>query len=169
MLAMLGSVVDSIDLVNKGSGNVTAGKDCFRVFYTRLNKSYREQVKKAGGKYTLRESLELAYKIYWRDAGLELGHYYRVLFNIFTFLENSKNSQPYHAKILRAQLSDAELLLLFYNCLTKSGKPFTELAVKYQLFDNMPTVRLLEDEHINYIDRKAFGDNPLTTSKTARS
>ncbi|MCA1867621.1 hypothetical protein HW571_18220 [Agrobacterium genomosp. 3] len=58
--------------------------------------------------------------------------------------------------------------MLFYNCISEQGANFVKYAVKYELFDNLPTVRLLRSSHINLIGRRAFGDNPMYNSKNVR-
>lgn len=169
MLNTFNTIVESIDLYNKDSGMETRGRDCFRVFYTRLNKIYRENLTKGSKKHSAEAILRLSYFNFWKQHQLELGHYYRFLFNVFRFLDESPASEQYHAKLLRAQLSDQELLLLFYNCLSPQGQNFSEYAKKYQLFDNLPTIRLLEDAHSRMIDPEAFGNNPMYNSKNIRS
>lgn len=168
MLSSFNGVVASIDLTNSKTATVTSGRDCFSVFYTRLTKIFRETQKKAKPHHSPDGSLRLSYHIFWKEHQKELGHYFRILFNIFRFLDQSSASEDYHAKILRAQLSDQELLLLFYNCNSTGGKNFKEYAIKYKLFDNLPTILLLEDSHVDLIDRAAFGANPMYNSKNIR-
>ncbi len=169
MLNTFNGIVNSIDLFSKVSGQETKGRDCFSVFYTRLTKEYRDNQSKGGGKYSPEEIIKLSYFNFWKNYQLELGHYYRFLFNVFKFLDESELGKSYHAKLLRAQLSDQELLLLFYNCLSEHGKEFSKYAIKYELFDNLPTVRLLDEAHISLADKRSFGDNPMYNSKTFRS
>lgn len=168
LLQSLNSLTDSIDLRNPNTDAVTSGKDCFRVFYTRLNKKYRSNLKKAVKNHSNLETLRLSYQNFWKENHQELGHYFRFLYNVYRFLDSSSAAQDYHFKLLRAQLSDHELLLIFYNCHSKAGRNFVDMATKYEIFDNMPTVLLLEDSHIELMDRCAFGNNPLYTSKNAR-
>ncbi len=165
MLNSFNAMVETIDLQRRDTGATTSGRDCFRVFYTRLNKIYRENLKKAGTKHEAEKVLRLSYFQFWKEYRLELGHYFRLLYNIFRFLDESEASEDYHSKILRAQLSDQELLLLFYNCISQHGRSFEKYAVKYQLFDNLPTIRLLEDSHANLVEKAAFGENPMYNSK----
>lgn len=169
MLGTFNEIVGSIDLHNKENGVISNGRDCFRIFYTRLNKIYRENKGKSKSHHSPESVLRLSYFTFWKEHQLELGHYYRFLYNVFRFLDENSASQDYHAKLLRAQLSDQELLLLFYNCQMEQGRNFVTYAVKYELFDNLPTVRLLENGHAALIDRRAFGSNPMYNSKNIRS
>jgi len=161
MLRLHNSIVESIDLINSDSGVVTKGRDAFRVFYTRLTKIYRENVKKAAGRHDDRHIVELSYFNFWKDAQTELSHYFRFLFNFFRFIDKSGFEEEYYVKLLRSQISDAELLILFYNNISEAGSPFRYYADKYAIFDNMPVVRLLERGHAQLADKAAFGDNPM--------
>lgn len=169
MLNTFNAIVDSIDLYNKDNGMESSGRDCFSVFYTRLSKTYQDHKEKGKKAHSGKAILRLSYYIFWKDHQLELGHYFRFLYNTFRFLDESPAHEVYHAKLLRAQLSDQELLLLYYNCLSEQGKKFREYAIKYEIFDNLPTVRLLEDSHVELMDENAFGGNPKYNSKNIRS
>lgn len=161
MLRLHNSILESIDLVNPETGVVTRGRDSFNVFYTRLTKIYRSNKDKAKGRYSKREIAELSYFLFWKDARTELGHYFRFLFNFFRFIETSGIDDPFYVKLLRSQLSDQELLILFYNNISEAGEPFTKYANLYELFDNLPVVRLLERDHAKFADGKSFGSNRM--------
>lgn len=156
-------IVAQIDINRKGGGEkIAEGRDCFVLFYRELNKSYRAKLKK----HDERIALYFAYKDFWNRRGSELGHYYRFLFNSFRMISNAKETgqfRDHHAKLLRSQLSDTELLLLLYNCLSLHGKEFLTYAVEFELFDNLPTLKLLNQAHVNLVPSEAFGDNPLLT------
>ncbi|ENY82804.1 putative phage abortive infection protein [Sphingopyxis sp. MC1] len=159
MLTLHNTIVSSIDLQSK-DGMVTTGRDCFRVFYTRLTKLYREKQEKppragAGGDAD-RTKVVAAYNDFWRDHQLELGHYFRYLYNVIRFVKESGVGSARYLRLIRAQLSDQELLLLFYNCLTPQGEKFRELVEEFSLLDNLPRIRLLEKEHASFIDPSAF-------------
>lgn len=76
------------------------------------------------------------------------GHYFRNLFHIVKFVAETKeletiekgenpNVRYDYIKILRAQLSSYEILLLAYNGLTHYGKAFRENINKYKLLKNI--------------------------------
>ncbi|MBW4788829.1 hypothetical protein BVZ31_04705 [Alcaligenes faecalis] len=151
MLSVHTSLVGAIDLINE-EGRITQGRDCFNVFYTRLNKIYREQLGKANGKDTDKNVLRLSYKLFWKTHQVELGHYFRYLYNIVRFVKESPYSDGPYIRLLRAQLSDQETLLLFYNCVaSEHGERFQALVEEFSLLDNMPQIRLLKKEHLQLI------------------
>ncbi|WP_177225873.1 putative phage abortive infection protein [Arsenicibacter rosenii] len=70
-----------------------------------------------------------------------LGHYYRHLFQTVDFIErqNPQNKNEY-IRMLRAQISSHEQLLLYYNSLTVMGTPWwdREFIKQYKLVKNIP-------------------------------
>ncbi|WP_343311245.1 putative phage abortive infection protein [Bacillus atrophaeus] len=69
------------------------------------------------------------------------GHYFRNMYRIMKFIDQAKELSEDEKKnyigILRAQLSTGELLLIFYNALSKRGEKFKELILKYDFFDDL--------------------------------
>ncbi|HFD32869.1 MAG TPA: hypothetical protein ENJ28_09220 [Gammaproteobacteria bacterium] len=81
------------------------------------------------------------------------------------FIEESRlaNKREYSG-IFRAQLSNPELALLFYNGASPWGKKFKPLAEKYALFEHLELSQLVRaEEDVKFYDRKAFGDNDMQT------
>lgn len=69
-------------------------------------------------------------------------HYFRHLYHIYRFVDTSdliEDSERYdYACIIRSQLSDYELVMMFYNCLTANGRDkFKPLIEKYAVFNNL--------------------------------
>lgn len=101
-----------------------------------------------------------AYNNFWLKYRSDLGHYFRFLFNLFKYVDNADldfNDKVKYAKIIRSQLSDYELIIIFYNGLSEKGmdklKPIIE---KYTLLNNVPHDLLFDRGHLNNYDRKAF-------------
>jgi hypothetical protein len=159
MLALHNDIVNSIDLTNKETGITTTGRDCFKVFYTRLARVYRKKEKSANGSVAPDVLISRAYKSFWRVHQTELAHYFRYLFNVIKFIDESNFSDGPYIKLIRAQLSDSELFILFYNSQTDQGRKFVEYIEKYSLFDNMPTLKLLDRSHKGLVSPKAYKSN----------
>ena len=157
MLATHNRIVDSIDLVSE-DGKVTRGRDCFVVFYRRLRKSFNGRKDKQYVSNKEKMALQFAYKEFWNDHQLELGHYFRFLYNVLRFINESGFSDGPYIRLIRAQLSDQELLLIFYNCIVPGdGAKFKPLAEEFALLDNMPKIRVLSKDHLRMIGGAAFG------------
>ena len=71
-----------------------------------------------------------------------LGHYYRHLFQTTTYIVSSKllnEDEKYgYIKMLRAQLSNFEQLMLYYNSLAWFDLEWREAFTKYRLIKNLP-------------------------------
>ena len=78
-----------------------------------------------------------------------LGHYFRNMYQTVKFTELKEELKPeqkeYYIKTLRAQLSNQELSIFFYNSLSDLGKPWRvreydnkSLIEKYQFLKNIP-------------------------------
>jgi len=75
-----------------------------------------------------------------------LGHYYRHLYQSVKYVDNNQeldeDTKKNHLKTLRAQLSSYEQILLYYNTLSRFGRPWLDPAhpylVKYRMIKNIP-------------------------------
>lgn len=87
-----------------------------------------------------------------------LDHYFRHLYRIFKFIDESddriidKVKKYEYTSIVRATLSQYELVMLFYNGFYH--KKFKTLAEKYALMNNLRIGLLASDEDINLYGRK---------------
>jgi hypothetical protein len=164
MLNLHNNIVNSIDLTDQ-NGQSVRGRDCFRRFYSDLRRYYSNEVsrdkKRAQDTNSEPESdeilLDTAYKRFWEGAQVDLGHYFRYLFNVIRFIDNNKVSDDFHIKLLRSQLSDQELGLLFYNALSAQGAAFRPYIERFALFDNMPMKWLFNKRHEQRFPPTAYG------------
>lgn len=117
----------------------------------------------------------------WNDKYLNspigfLDHYFRLLYRILKYIDDSQKKIPEmtlskryeYASIVRATLSQYELVLLFYNCLSSNGrKKFKPLIERYAIFNNL-RVELLatKDEQDLYYSK--FEDSYLTFQDKGR-
>ncbi len=135
LLTAYSEIVSGIDLMSYETSK--KGRDCFNVFISSLRYTYslwRKPNKEFG-----REDIAFIYDEFWSEYQDKLGHYFRFLYNSFRFIsENPDLAKPHHARLLRSQLSDQELLLIYYNCLSRQGKKFLKYAEQFALFDNLP-------------------------------
>lgn len=89
-----------------------------------------------------------------------LSHYFRNLYHIFKYIDDASIDaveKNRYARIVRAQLSDDELLSIFYNCVAimdeeaklELGYPkMTYFAKKYNLFNNLNPYSLIHERHL---------------------
>ena len=92
-------------------------------------------------------------------------HYFRHLYHIFKYIDTSdliEDKERYeYASIVRSQLSDYELVMLFYNCLAQKDSgieenKFKPLIEKYAIFNNLRKDLLAKEEHLNEYNDGAY-------------
>lgn len=74
-----------------------------------------------------------------------LGHYFRLTYHIVRFVDENftSNRKRYQmVRLLRAEMSDSELIIVALNCAFGEGyRAFRPLAEKYALFHNIPQMQ----------------------------
>jgi hypothetical protein len=165
MLRAHNELLESIDLskttgvFSKGGGyeRITKGRDCFSYFYTDLEEYYSE-INREKPSIDEMTQISLSYEELWsRNGRQELAHYFRHLYSLFKFVEARAPDENFYSKIIRSQLSDQEMLLLFYNCLTEHGnEKFKPLIEKYAVFNNLPKGCLLDESHADFFATSAY-------------
>lgn len=94
-------------------------------------------------KMTIKESKA---KVFYKDYNINhngvFGHYFRNLYRILKMIHDSNYSEEEkkrHARILRAQLSMDELVILFLNCLPGvcDDGAFSDLLIQYQILEHL--------------------------------
>jgi hypothetical protein len=164
LLRLHNEIVHAIDLVaapNESDGaaignRVTNGRDCFSVFYRRLRKEYKSRRPVAGG--ISRDQLMTAYVSFYSANQANLGHYFRSLYNMVKLVDRSVVSdKSVLINLIRAQLSDFEVALLFYNGLSDYGENFKPLIERYALLKHLDPNHVFEQRHLAYFSIGAFG------------
>lgn len=154
MLKLHNELLASID-ISKANGDVHTGRDCFMKVW----RSYRIGLKDKDETSDLderKEQIDAAYNKLWTKYESEFGHYFRSLYNVIKFIHNSniKNKKLY-TNIVRAQLSAQELLMLMYNCISRSESKFIPLIEEYSLLKHIPE-RAISDLDKSFFNPNAF-------------
>lgn len=129
---------------------------------------------KSGGKAALESYCNQFTPLHWADVPWRLedvvakhkelndtlGNYFRVIYRMYAYLNDTGKKGEFFADMFRAQLTTSELHLLFFNCISPVGKPMEKYAVKFELFDNMP-VPSGDSFHVvaKALDKNSFGKN----------
>nr|WP_323778395.1 putative phage abortive infection protein [Amylibacter sp.] len=100
-----------------------------------------------------------AYDHFFHDVGHELAHYFRTLYTLLNFVENSRiDDKVFYIKLVRAQLSDTEAALLLCNYLSKyTTERFNMIVEKYGLLKNVDPGHLIVTEVRHRVLSSAFG------------
>lgn len=157
LLAQQNRLVEAIDLRNSDHGETSRGRDCFHTFvndiedrYQRIRGSMQNDVKR---------EMATAYRGFWNKRRQDLGHYFRFLYNFVRYVDESDLPQLptdkidpkiKYMRILRSQLSDYELVLIFYNAHGGHGEKLNNYVGKYHILDN------LQSELVRIVDAIEF-------------
>ena len=161
LLRTQNEIVNSIDIRSLTTQEViSSGRDCFYRFYSRLKtnianpeKHVEHDPKTADLEVTLR-----AYSKFFDKHQSDLGHYFRNLYHIIKFVDESEiSNKKRYTNFVRAQLSSYELVLLFYNCLSNFGiEKFNPLLIRYSLLKNMGQELIFNQKHLEAYPKKAY-------------
>lgn len=131
--------------VRSGDTDVS-GRGAFVELYDHLRKAFVQATNQ-----NRPEPVQWAYSEFFLHHQAYLGHYFRTLYNIVKFIDRSeltRDDKHFYIRLLRAQLSSHELLLLFYNGVSPWGvEKFNPLMREYRLLKNMTVGSLLASTH----------------------
>lgn len=143
LLAMHQDILKSIDLYSRDTEQTTSGHDVFSTMLFRLKRS------------------SWNYQEFYLSNGQELGHYYRWLYNILKYIENRTPKgleKSFYGNLVRAQMSDREVALLYFNALSEHGKKIKPLVVKFGLLKHLKERDLIKSSATKSdYDASAFG------------
>ena len=166
LLELLSSVTTQIDVkinLAGGSSKENSGKDSFVEFVEYVKSSIRNEKAKNPVPMTNwnSETYDLRYDSFYNYRKEEISHYYRTSFHLMKFIDTQCPGNKYfYSDIYRAQLSNAEVGLLFYNCLSSHGrKHFKPLVEKYGLLKHVDNDDIAYAFLKTQFDPTAFGDN----------
>jgi hypothetical protein len=158
-------IVNSIDLKSsRGEGKVvksptdmlgpsieiTKGRDCFVKFTSGLYNMYGKNKRESGSLMNDTDLINKSYLDYFEKHQSDLGHYFRNLYHIIKFIKNSAvEKKETYIGFIRAQLSNDEQIMLFYNCVSDKGrKDFLPMAIEFNLFKNLNPKTLFSEHHL---------------------
>lgn len=129
----------------KYEGQPSKGRKCFVSLFVEFTGDYGNLSRDGSDE---KDMINQAYNSFYGRHKHEVSHYFRTIYAVVKFIESSgvENVELY-VNLIRVQLSDRELLLLFYHSLGDDGKELKPLIEKYGLFESLPRVNLLRQEH----------------------
>ena len=135
------------------------GREVFEGMYKRAIIDYNGK-RYADGLYNILK--HFGYLVYTNiSTTTRFDHCFRHLYRIYKYVDTSDlitDDERYnYACIVRSQLSDYELVILFYNCLTSNGRAkFKPLIEKYAIFNNLREELLANSDHKNLYIETAY-------------
>ena len=121
----------------------------------------------------LEKTIISTYESFYANYHYNLGHFYRFVYHIVKYIIDnyeSDNDRHKYLGILQAQLSNDELGLLFFNCISKYSMnskglhKFHEWIDKYQLLQNIDVQNIIFAEYIDFYPETKF--KFITINKT---
>ena len=143
----------------KSLKGILHGREVFEGMYKRAIIDYNGRRYADGVCNILRSYGHLAYSNI--KATTRFDHCFRHLYRIYRYVDTSdlitEDERYDYACNIRSQLSDYELVMLFYNCLTTNGREkFKPLIEKYTIFNNLRTELLANSQDVNAYSAVAF-------------
>jgi putative phage abortive infection protein len=168
--ALLGSHQDLVKTseIDTGTGP-KAGAEGFRLLVAKITQRYQDAREKDG----TTPSLELAKRIYFdefRTFEGTLGPYFHSLYHILKFVDDRPlpvdraDERRRYTNFVRARLSFAELIILFYSGLSDQAAGMRSLIERHALLKHLAPDRLLDPEH-RAAYRPAAWARPMTKHK----
>jgi Putative phage abortive infection protein len=150
LLKLLNEIVMSLRVQQ----NLRVGRECFQLYLDELEGRLINA--KATDDY---DAFVQTYEKFYSDYQAQLGHYFRLLYNVVKLVKGKALSdQRFYANLVRAQLSSAELKLLFYNCITRWGdEKFKPLVEEFALLKTIPEERIPSGTLFKKYATSAFG------------
>ncbi len=139
------------------SGQHIKGRQCFMHWYTIFKILYQRRGREEPKEQELTR-INNAYLEFHVRHGTDVGHYFRNMYNIIKFVNNSNvEDKRFYTNIVMAQLSTYELLLLFYSCLSDKGnEKFKPLVEEFALLQGVSKNLLLNTDHVELYGNVAF-------------
>jgi hypothetical protein len=149
-------IVEGVTFKNANNEELS-GRRCFQDIYSQLKEvtllSDNPRPESDTAIFPYEKFVEAKFNAY-------LDHYFRNLFHIVAYVDQSSHQDKKALlKVLRAQLSGSELLLLFYNGLSKYGRDkFYPLIVRYAFLEHLSKSQLLDPKHESLYPETAYHD-----------
>lgn len=150
LLRQHNDIINSIDLRRLSRETLAyyvyaQGRDCFKIFYDEEIKKKLEDV------YELSNVME-KYEQFYKKRQSDLSHYFKSFYHILKFIKRGKKNidKNYYASLLRAQASNYELILIFYNGISVYGKEkLKPLLKEYNILKSVPEDLIFHSSHHN--------------------
>ena len=139
------------------------GREVFEKIYEGIDVYVWYELKTIGIKGIVDRNIENYNSNGWLISRFD--HYFRHLYRIFKYIDKTdlidEKERYDYASIVRSQLSDYELVILFYNCLAQKDNgteenKFKPLIETYAIFNNLREDLLAKEEHYKLYNDGAY-------------
>ncbi len=152
LISLFRDTVRQIDIPTGTAGESYSGSDAFQIMINRyMDPSFYESAPKDHEKSYLQ-----LYDKYKND----LGHYFRLFYHILKYIdEHSISEKKPYIRILRATLSNVEMVMIGLNCAYRpSGSKLKPLVEQYAILHNISSADAKKYRITSTMELSAFGD-----------
>ncbi|MBI5325733.1 MAG: putative phage abortive infection protein [Ignavibacteriae bacterium] len=152
--------IEHYDVVSNTERKI-AGRQCFFQFYNDFKYIFSNHIEIVGGTFPEKDdiqgTLNEAFLNFFNSHQEILGHYLRNVHNIIKYIDASDvKNKWFYTNLFHDHLSNYELCILLYYCISDIGIKLKPLAEKYSLLENIPVDEILDMRHREYLNSTAF-------------
>lgn len=153
MLSLHQDIVNSIELKDHPGPNAShKGRDAINKIYMIFKSVYLNQASEVDSALRIEQS----WKRYWLDNQAKLNHYFRSLESIILTIENTSAHKTKYVNLVKSQLSNQELCIIFYYGLSIEGENLKPQLNRYKIFQHLPKNLLIDGSHAQFYASNAF-------------
>jgi len=173
MLRLHNEIVENIQ-----HGNATRSRSAFKKIFQKCELQIVFDKPDPDGDRKLKDSvsiddIEQGYPEFMKNFGDQVGHYFKNLYRIFKYIDKPHEVEPideklistekklFYSGLIRAQLSNYEVALLFYQSIWSEASKFQEYIDKYHLLENIDisVFTNFTQEYFRMYSESAFGES----------
>lgn len=144
LMSLYQDIISSLNFPATVGEEKLTGKEALHAYLDDMRQGFDND----GSTSLLRKRAVLSYMDFYARNRDYAPIYYRTLYRLCETLAYKEEGTEYKnvelVKILRAQLTDSEMVLMKYNALTRMGKPFQRYINHFNLLKHLPPLDLLE-------------------------
>ena len=150
-----------LEVYQNAINNYTNGEDIGRNAFEKITKQFIDNPFENHNEYRRRSRSAIEnYLEFYSENRTAISVHLRILYLMVSMISNSElgtATKVEYAKLVRGQLSDAEMLIMRYNCLSDLGKKMRDYSNEYNLTKHISMIRLLEmKKYRNILDKYAI-------------
>jgi len=152
-------IVNSIKFsINLKKTEFREGRLAFEFLYENYYRSFYKEVANQNSHLNETQIIDNAFSKLYQKKGSQFGFYFRNLYYVILYIDESHGiDKMFYTRLVRAQLSKSELLLLMYNCLSNRGNEFFKpLVEKYGLLKGIDRHEMIKPDHKDLFQPSAF-------------
>lgn len=133
------------------------GRIAFEFLFEKHLKSFYVEEQTLNPTSTDEIKINNAFTKLYKKEGKQFGFYFRNLYYLIKYIDESNGiDKTHYSKLVRSQLSTPEIQMLMYNCLYVKGANFKNLVIEYGLLNGIDSTEMLDPNHMNLFDSRAF-------------